>query len=973
VFIGQFGATGVSAFMPAKYRGICTMIGKLVNAPRAQTGGVRPAIFVTRVSAVVFGFALVLAYSGSARTQPFEPGMAVASCAARLPSDPVVGIKDIRDPLNTGGVLGQEWNYTPLNPAISSAPEIATWAYNDLGPVFGLAIGAQGTGGSPEIFATTTVIYDTGGGYSGDAPVFTPPNGYHAVWRLQSNGLLSGGTFELFYQFPNDPALSSLGQVAYNPSPLQPVVYVSNFDDGMITAIQDTTGTGLGNAIDTYDHGINRDSITLTSAFATVSSFPKEPDTPSTNKTPIYRRVWAVQVNPVDNRLYYGVVDEIGNYGAQNRTQRLPLQYGPTSSNLLAVWSVALDPINGNFILGSTRRELEFISARYLLGDDTPIDAEISDIAFSDDGNKMIIAERGGAHGARVFHVNRATTSSPWNGPTGTVPAATSQAAAIAGLGYGTSPQHQLIGGAVGGNSAGGVDFTYGYNIALNGIDTAQPEARVLSTGNVLYELPPAQSNNWVYGIQSTEFNNVLAPAPFDSSKHYFVDLNGDITGTVDKTEIGDVEAYRTYTGGGATIKICKVAGEGVDISTEFDFGVGWDGASQANVSIPAGPAPGGYCKVAATNVPTDREIAVGEIQKPGYQVTQIDVAGAGIVDEISVPNRFVKFSTVGEGVTEVTFTNKNTRGYLEICKAGHVDGEFTFTVDDVDGTVGSYTVPSGTCTPAIAVMAGEVTITETPTQGVIMGSCSTLVPDSSYQLSCEDWTSVVKIDPGDISTQTIAFIENKWEGRDNGGAGNDDGGLSPARRRSDAGKTNGTYALANYQRINGVIGDRPAATIVACAPHASPTAELTTCTATVDGLADGSAPTGMVEFVSGDKTIAILPLKTDGTATLALPANSTEHHGEVFAAYGGNGTFAGSASHAVGYSSESGDNGLLWSQSARGGVIGATSRIAVPNAESVAAPAKIYNPGEPAPTDNEAERLNKSVFIRLFGNDVEF
>jgi len=82
---------------------------------------------------------------------------------------------------------------------------------------------------------------------------------------------------------------------------------------------------------------------------------------------------------------------------------------------------------------------------------------------------------------------------------------------------------------------------------------------------------------------------------------------------------------------------------------------------------------------------------------------------------------------TAGSGVTEVTFTNQRKNdgrtGYLEICKAGDVKGNFTFTVSP--GGLGPFTVPAGACSPAIQVFAGNVTINEAPNNFGIIASAT--------------------------------------------------------------------------------------------------------------------------------------------------------------------------------------------------------------------------------------------------------
>ena len=200
-------------------------------------------------------------------------------------------------------------------------------------------------------------------------------------------------------------------------------------------------------------------------------------------------------------------------------------------------------------------------------------------------------------------------------------------------------------------------------------------------------------------------------------------------------------------------LKICKVAGEGVPTGTPFTFNNTSPGLPDGSVSVPAGPGPGGWCAVAGT-YPEGSDVVVTELPS-GFTVIGIDIAPPqnGTAD-IAAGQATVQ---VGPGVTEVTFTNELQTGYLEVCKTGEVTGTYSFTVD---GVAGSVDVPAGACSPALLVNAGTVTITET-TPGAVMIACSTL--PAANQIACDPATliSTVTVAQGDVSTQTIAFIEN--------------------------------------------------------------------------------------------------------------------------------------------------------------------------------------------------------------------
>jgi hypothetical protein len=200
-------------------------------------------------------------------------------------------------------------------------------------------------------------------------------------------------------------------------------------------------------------------------------------------------------------------------------------------------------------------------------------------------------------------------------------------------------------------------------------------------------------------------------------------------------------------------LKICKIAGPGITVGTPFDFNAG-----SSSITVPAGPAPGGTC-VVGPSLPVGSAITVSEFVPSGVTVTNINVAPPS--QQVGLPNLgggSVNI-TMGTGVTEVTFTN-NLTGYIEICKKGDVKGNFSFTISP--GSIGPVVVPAGACSPAIQVIAGPVIVKEVPKPGSAMSGCSTW--PASQQLGCNTsaGTSTVNVSPGNISTMTIAFIENK-------------------------------------------------------------------------------------------------------------------------------------------------------------------------------------------------------------------
>jgi hypothetical protein len=221
--------------------------------------------------------------------------------------------------------------------------------------------------------------------------------------------------------------------------------------------------------------------------------------------------------------------------------------------------------------------------------------------------------------------------------------------------------------------------------------------------------------------------------------------------------------------GGGGTIdfpvkesgivKVCKVAGPGVAVGTNFSFKVG----ANVPVVVPAGPAPGGYCNLLGT-FGVGSTITVTEAAVSGTQVTGISAEPSSRLVSSNLPARTASVK-VGTGVTEVTYTNAKVvaekTGYIEICKAAESPTQpiaFQFAVTGVSGLV---TVPAGACSAAIQVPAGSVTITEQLVSGWMLASCSA-VPNTAFgSCSPSTGTMVINVPTGGISQQVIANLTN--------------------------------------------------------------------------------------------------------------------------------------------------------------------------------------------------------------------
>jgi len=418
-------------------------------------------------------------------------------------------------------------------------------------------------------------------------------------------------------------------------------------------------------------------------------------------------------------------------------------------------------------------------------------------------------------------------------------------------------------------------------------------------------------------------------------------------------------------------VKVCKVAGDGVSVGDEFDFtssnGPG-DNTPENNFSVPAGPAPGGYCGFAGL-FEDGFETVITEIGPVGHVATNIVIAPSGRQGSIYDLGAKQVSVIAGPGVTEVTFINERRTGFLEICKTGGVAGQpYNFDIYDTNDTFirGPIVVPSGACSPAEEVPAGQLQIREVlPAAAAIVENGCRTIP-SGRQIDCDQATnsSTIEIVPGDISTQTIAFIENEGSAADpvpNSGfdpnnvvdRSNTDIYIGPVEPYDGPIDDNLIEDIERDRAISnlGAIPDRTAAlydfsaltlinqssaqtqTYLSCGTNRYINDQLVLCTAKVSTVNANHIPAGMVTFFNMGKAIAILPLQRDGRAMLALPKGASEDLSLLSASFG---------------------NGITEPLDSL------QSNTAIKKRFNAPFDPKHYKPGEHAPSDNEARDLNR-------------
>jgi hypothetical protein len=218
-------------------------------------------------------------------------------------------------------------------------------------------------------------------------------------------------------------------------------------------------------------------------------------------------------------------------------------------------------------------------------------------------------------------------------------------------------------------------------------------------------------------------------------------------------SDLGARTATVTVNAGGQTIatflntkvsttgflQICKIAGAGISVGTNFTFSIA--GSPNTFVTVTAGPAPGGNCSPALP-VPFGPTI-VTETETPpttGTVLTSVSTLPIGMLVSSNLAARTATVTVNTGGQTIVTFLNTKVpvtpnAGFLQICKiagAGIAPAtDFTFSVAGIPTAipvvVTAGPAPGGYCSTALEVPAGQTLITETPTPGIDLVAVSTL------------------------------------------------------------------------------------------------------------------------------------------------------------------------------------------------------------------------------------------------------
>jgi uncharacterized repeat protein (TIGR01451 family) len=324
---------------------------------------------------------LCFSYEGTTQctvpaTDILQPGYAIYACRAYLPGQPVLAVRNVRPlPLRYQDPANLACNHVDNAPY---APSIKTWSDTDFGgnSVMGIAFDHR-TG---EIYAATSYLYNN---FYGSYIPFEETV-VAEVYRISADG----NTVQKFATLPGNKGTGWL-----DIDTLHNLLYVTNLDDGQIYSIPLSGGT---NQTGPY--------VTYTPFTADMLNESTPPTAPDWNMAPLGERILGVGFNPVESRLYYSVwvTDHIGNATNQN-----------------IIRSVQISP-SGAFVSGTDVLEATLPYLTYINLNGLPFSMPVTDIVFSADGSRMLLAEQGfdssvgsggDAHNSRLLEYTGSTSS----------------------------------------------------------------------------------------------------------------------------------------------------------------------------------------------------------------------------------------------------------------------------------------------------------------------------------------------------------------------------------------------------------------------------------------------------------------------------------------------------------------------------------------------------------------------------------
>ena len=207
-------------------------------------------------------------------------------------------------------------------------------------------------------------------------------------------------------------------------------------------------------------------------------------------------------------------------------------------------------------------------------------------------------------------------------------------------------------------------------------------------------------------------------------------------------------------------LQICKVAGAGIVVGTNFTFTV-----AGTPVTVAAGPAPGGFCS--APLLETAGPVVILETVPSGTALTDVTTLPGGSLVSSNLAAGSATVTVNGGGQTIATFLDAAVpvlpgTGFLQVCKiagAGVAVGTpVTFSVAGSPITVLAGPAPGGSCSAPLVMPVGATLIAETPSPGTGLSSVTTLPGGLLVASNLTAGTATVMVNAG---AQTVATFLN--------------------------------------------------------------------------------------------------------------------------------------------------------------------------------------------------------------------
>ena len=377
--------------------------------------------------------------------------------------------------LNSQSPRGDDWA-NPFTQGETALPELspASWTLNNLGQIFGIATDDIGT-----VYLASSDVYARN--YNTLPQVNKPCGSIYRAAPPSYNATLFASLPVMCQE------LNGIGNIAYDYTNDQ--IFATNLEDGRIYRINSSGAT-----IQTFDpFAQNPDAVGVANGIVSQNE-----------------QIWGIGIN----------VEAAG----------VKIYFPRTISNTVKeIWSITLNADGSMPATGSERREVAGIPGSA---------PRITDIAFSQDRDRMLIGTRGTtnrdlAHNARAYSLER-NVSGVW----------TLETKYFSGAFIRDVTDNPIFQGNDGENSAGGVSFGF---VESNGVVNSSCDDLIWITSNLMSASAVEQSNpgfSYLYGLQGIEYsgNNSYSAANNPSSEtDIFVDFDGEYT-FGPKGNIGDVE-----------------------------------------------------------------------------------------------------------------------------------------------------------------------------------------------------------------------------------------------------------------------------------------------------------------------------------------------------------------------------------------------------------------------------------------------